>query len=381
MSIKPIKEVAKAAYDTLYKYQMGELTPIKTGREWLDSVFGGLLPTDIVTITGSSGGGKSFELQRIKNFVMNIENNPNAGNFVWLDHSLEMKYISNIIRDLNSILKKSKKRIISEIFTEEEKKLVRDYYKTTSDSRFFINEDAMTATEFEMQMIAFLEQHKDKEAVFISIDHIALEKDEKNGDKKGTVDGIVEAINRLKKLYPNTYWVILSQLNRNILARIREKDVNAMPNRGDVFQSDTIFHISDYLYACHNPHRLGIKQFSRVNAEVYDYLQEYLVEEKNGKASFDTLGKIFFIVLKIREADIFYRDIYIEEVEFEGKEKYRDLPEEDYSVTEETPKFTPKPVDLTANYSITDESDNKFKPITDIWSENEKQSEDDDSPF
>lgn len=368
MAIKPLKSVAIKAKELLKKYQSGELVPIKTGRAWLDEIFGGLMPMDIVTIAGMSGGGKSFELQRIKNYVMNIENNPGAANFVWLSNSLEMKFISNIIRDLNIQLKKSKRKILTEQFTDEEKLLVNDYFANSTDSRFYINEEAVTPEVFESEMRAFLSLHRDKEAVFIDIDHIALQRD-KNGNKKATVDEITEVMNRLKKEFPNTYWIVLSQLNRNILERIREKDNQAMPNRGDVFQSDSMFFISDYLYVCHNPHRLGINQFSRVNAEIYDYLEKHFTEESKGKVSFDTLGKIFYIVLKMREADILYKDIYIEEVEVEGKEKYRE-PKED--ALPEIPLFKPKPVDRSQPFKLDPSIFEDVQPKTE---------EDDDAPF
>lgn len=323
MAIKPVKEIAEKAYEQLKQYQTGNLQPIKSGRPWLDEIFGGLLPMDITTIAGASGGGKSFELSRIRKFIMNPENNTSAKNFIWLDRSLEMKYISNVLRDLKIILNKTKKKILLEAFSDEELQLVEEYKNLTTDNRYFIDEEALTAEQFETRMDEFLSQHKDKEAVFISTDHIALDKDEK-GDKKRTVDGITEAINRLKKKYPNSYWFILTQLNREILKRIKDKDVMAMPNRSDVYQSDTIFHISDYLYVTHNPNRLGIGKFSRVNKEVYDYLEEHFVEEKDGKVSFETLGNIFYIILKMREADILFKDIYIEKVELENIDKYRE---------------------------------------------------------
>lgn len=379
MPILPLKKVTARAKAVLKRYQSGELVPVRTGREWLDEIFGGLMPMDITTIAGMSGGGKSFELQRIKNFVMDVKNNPGAGNFVWLSNSLEMKIISTLIRDINIITKKSKKKILTEQFTEEETALVNDYFKNSTDSRYYINEEAVTPEQFEAETRAFLMLHRDKEAVFIDIDHIALQRD-KNGNKKATVDEITEIINRLKKEFPNSYWILLSQLNRNILERIREKDNQAMPNRGDVFQSDSMFFISDYLYVTHNPNRLGIGQFSRVNAEVYDYLEKHFTEETKGKVSFETTGKIFYIILKMREADIFYKDIYIEEIEFEGKEKYKE-PKDDLSVNE--PMFKAKPIDLSEpKFSITDESTPKFNELGNIWDELDKKEEsEDDAPF
>ena len=49
---------------------------------------------------------------------------------------------------------------------------------------------------------------------------------------------------------------------------------------------------------------------------------------KNGKVSFDTLGKMFYIVLKSRESDVIFKDIFIEDVGVKDKEKYRDKPEQ-----------------------------------------------------
>lgn len=327
MAIKPLGQVVDKTFRTLNRYQQGKSKPVKTGREWLDEIFGGLLPGDITTIAGQSGGGKSFELQRIKNFVMNPDNNEDAKDYVWLDHAWEMRFMSNILRDLNKSLKKSKKEILTEEFTEEEKALVKSYAENLSDGRFFINEETVTPKVFEKEAREFLEQHKDKKGVFISVDHIALAMDE-TSDKKSTVDAIIEIINRLKKEFPNSYWIVLTQMNRNILGRIKDKDINAMPNRSDIFQSDAMFFISDYLYVCHNPYRLGIKQFSRVNEEAYEYLSSHFCEEKNGKVSFDTLGKMFYIVLKSRESDVIFKDIFIEDVGVKDKEKYRDKPEQ-----------------------------------------------------
>lgn len=325
MAIKPVKEVAREAFKQLYKYQSGELTPVKTGRKALDSVFGGLLPQDIVVIAGGSGMGKSMELQRLKNYIMDIENNKNAENYVWLDNSLEMRLLSNIIRDLNKNLEKSKKKIITEEFTRQEKQLVKNYYEQITDGRFFIDEEATEAKVFEQRTRTFLEEHKESEVVFISIDHIALQKSEA-GEKKGAIDSTIEAVNRMKKEFPNAIWLILSQLNRNILGRIKDKDIMAMPNRSDLYNSDTMFHIADYLYVTHNAYRLGINEFSRVNCRQYDYLSEHFSDEpdKKGKVSFDTLGKMFYITLKAREADVVFEDIHIEDIDIPNLEKYQE---------------------------------------------------------
>lgn len=322
MLIIPLKDKIISLKKELISYQSGDIKPIKTGREWLDSVFGGLIPGDITTIAGSSGGGKTFELGRVKRFIMDINNNPSADKFVWLSNSLEMRLMSNVIRDLSIKLKKSKGKILTNSFTEDEIESVKDYFKDLNDGRYYINELSTDSKTFGSNIRAFLNEHKDKDAVFIDIDHIALQE---GSSDKGSVDDTVKEIISINKEFKNVFWIVLSQLNRNILARLKEKDNISAPNRGDLYQSDTIFQASDYLYVTHNPQRLGISEYMRVNADVYDYLSNHFSEIKNGKGVFNTHSRIFYHILKMREADALFKDIFIEEINFEGKSKFDGL--------------------------------------------------------
>lgn len=345
MAIKSLNDVLYENMADLAAYQSGQVKPVPTGREWLDEIFNGLLPGDIVGIAGGSGAGKTHEVQELKSFIMDKTKNQDSSEFVWCDFSLEMRSMSTAVRDLNAVLKKSKKKILTEDFTEQEKEVVKDYYDNKTDGRFFIEEEVPTPDQFEEAVVEFLEEHKDKKAVFITIDHIALLKT--SGDKKSAVDGTVEVINRVKKIYKNTFWFILSQLNRNIEGRVLEKNVNAMPNRGDIYQSDTLFQVCDYLYVVHNPYKLGIKAFGRVNKEAYIHLYDHFTEVKGNMASFDTLGRIFYIVLKMREAEPMFKNIYIKDLNIPGIERYRVEEEKAVKVTT-APKFDTPVVDMTS---------------------------------
>jgi hypothetical protein len=85
-------------------------------------------------------------------------------------------------------------------------------------------------------------------------------------------------------------------------------------------------------------------------------LSEHFCEEKSGKASFDTLGKIFQIVLKVREGDVFFNDIYIEDMGLseQEKEKYREKEESKLPVAEvprfEELAFNPSSLNKFANF-------------------------------
>lgn len=332
--IKAVKEIAKRSAERLSAYQRGELKPIVTGREFLDDTFGGALPGDIVVICGASGAGKSHELQELRNTIMDKEVNHNADNYVWLDYSFEMRFLSTFIREVSQRTGKSKKKVLTEEYTEQEREIVAEYYRSlTKGGRFFMEEDIITPLEFKEGLFNFLSANKDKDCIFVAIDHMALFKG--SVDKKNSLDLVVEIVNEARKSYPNTVWFFLSQLNRNILGRLQEKNINAMPNRGDVYQSDTMFFIADYLYVQHNPYALGIKLFSKVNVKQYEYVKQHFGEVKNGKASFDTLGKIFSIVLKNREAGVVYNNIFIKDIEIANKEIYTEIAQDEFQFNED----------------------------------------------
>lgn len=325
MPIQQVKQKIKRERARLKKYQSGEIKVVKTGRPQLDDTLSGLLPGDITMIAGASGMGKSFELQTIREGLMAQDLNPNASNFLFLDYSFEMKLFNIILRGLNKILNKSKKGILLNEFSEKEKGLANRYMETLLDDRFYIEENPLTPRQFYEQTREFLLANTDKEAVVIAIDHIALFKND-HQDKKGAIDGAVEYINLLKREFGNVYFIILSQLNRAILGRTADRDIGAAPNRGDIYQSDTIYHIVDYLVVVHNPFRLGINEYLKVNPNHYRHLEEFFTQTKglSKKVSFDTVGNIFFHVLKIREGEVVFKDLYIERVTSENLDLYRE---------------------------------------------------------
>lgn len=321
----------------LKKYQSGGITLLKTNRPHIDDTLGGLLPGDIVTLAGASGAGKTYELQTLRENIMSVDINPDANDYVFADFSFEMKLFNLILRGMSKALGKKKKDVLLKEFTEEEKPLAQRYFETLSDDRFYMDENPCTADDFYTTAREFLLQHTDKKAVVIAIDHMGLFLS--NGDKKLSIDQVVSMINLLKREFGNVYFIILSQLNRNILTRIKDNDILAMPNRADLYQSDTMFHISDYLIVVNNPNRLGIGKYLKVSPEKYDMLDHFFAERTgtSEKVAFETYGNIFYHVLKVREGDIVFQDIYIEEIISEelstyGKEKVDVVSVEDHKM-------------------------------------------------
>ncbi len=311
MRITKVQSVAKESLEKLKKYQSGELKPIHTGFELFDNAPLPLLPGDIVGIAGNSGGGKSKMLQELRN---NIMSHQGSENYVWLDNQLEMKFLSTILRDLHEKFGVDKRTILTKPFDEEQKKEVNNYYKFISDDRFFINEEVFTADEFLEAIEAFLELHKDKEVIFVTIDHMALIKS--GGEKKGAIDGVVEMMNALKKKYPNVVFIMLSQYNRGFLGRLGEKTSESFPSRQDLYQSDTMYHICDFVIGLVIPMSNGILEYGKVNSDKYSYLSEHFSDDPDVKnrISFLTENRVFYHKIKDREGGLFYQDIYIREI-------------------------------------------------------------------
>ena len=377
MNILKLKDLTKDALKELNRLQTGKKRLVKTGYESVDSHIGGLLNGDILLFSGLSGHGKSETLFEFKDNVLNTDINPDAKDYVFLDISLEMKVFNIVLRALHRNMNKSKKKILFETFTEEEQEICKIYFESTQDDRQYISQAPSTPDELYLKLREFLLEHINKKAVFIAIDHILLLL---GADKKGVIDNTMEYLNRLKLEFDNVYFIVISQLNRSLLARVAEKNNASCPNSGDLYGSEFMQQAASYSIIVFNAFKVGISQFMKVNPDFYDYLSEHFGEkdDKNDKVSFNTIGKLFHVVTKVREGDAVFKDIFIKDMKMDDvtKEILQSKPKVDLLAA--APMFKPKPIDLT--FSIKDESKNKLEPIEDIWDEHDTE-EKDDMPF
>lgn len=311
--IKHLKESLDVSLREISLYQKGKIKQIKTNREWLDHQ-GGILLQSIILICGASFGGKTTELENLKADIMSTELNEDADEYVWLSNSFEMTPLSSTLRDLRKLYKKPFKELLSKEFSDEEKEVLMDYYTNKTDGRFFINQSPLPANELLKLIEDFIVENRDKKAIFIDIDHAALIRANNDG-KKTAIDDFVEGINRLKLTYSNVIFVILTQLNRGILGRIEPKSNDMAIQRGDIYQSDTMFHISDYIYGLQNPYYFKIEEYRLISPSKYPHLgHRFGPPNKNGKVSLFTEGCIFVEILKDRNADFDFTDLYTIEI-------------------------------------------------------------------
>ena len=342
MGIRPLREYTQEAFIELGKIQSGEKKLPKTGFDFIDSHLGCLLPSDVVLISSPSGTGKTTIAQKIKKNLLDVNLNPSAVNYAYIDFSLEMKVFNLIMRGTSELLNKKKSEVLFNEFTEEEKKQVKLYYESLNDERQFLSQVPPSPQEFYKEVDEFLIKHKEKEAIFINIDHVLLLK---GSDKKKVLEDVCEQINQLKLKHKNAYFLLISQNNRQIYNRIAEKNNLAAPNPTDVFGSSFLDQLCSFNIILYNPFKAGIKDYMRVNPKRYEYLSEHFTEpDSKGRVSFHTEGLIFAHCIKTRESDKNYHDIYTIDMGLSKEEKEM-LKEDDNTNSNpilNTPVFEPE---------------------------------------
>lgn len=342
--IKTAGSLAKEAMADLNKFQVGEKKLLKTGREYVDKHIGGVLPGDLILIGASSGVGKTFEMMKIIRLILDSNVNTLSNDYVVLEFMLEMKYLNFILRDVNRLIKKDKSKILTETFTEYEKQAVKEYYNELKDGRRFVVDESITSKEFLDISREFCIANKDKSSIIITIDHILLVLSD-NGFED-PLKKLAEYTNILRKEFSNVYFIFLSQLNRGIYDDVQEKSNKVAPNTSHIYGSSHFEFLSSFVVIMFNPFKMGVQQYMQVRKDRYPELSEFYGEEngKGDRVSFDTVGNMFFHVVKIRESDKIYDNLFIESMNIpqEQLDKLRMDVKETYNDTfgkVEMPKF------------------------------------------
>ena len=332
MPIKPLQEVLTETLITLNNYQTGKIKQVKTNRPWLDAQ-GGITPKTFITIFGASFGGKSTELENLKMDVMDININPEAKDYVWVSNSFEMTNFATTMRDIKKLTSLEFKDILAQPFTDEQKVTLSKYREAKIDGRFFVNQVPLSAEDFLKETEDFLKENIHKSLIVLDLDHVGLLK-AKNDNKKLAIDDMVEGLNMLKNKYHNFVIVLLTQANRGVLSRLKPKSNESRLRRDDIYMSDTVYHVSDFVYGLQNASYLGIDEYALINPSKYPHLSHRFTEEnKHGKVSLISEGCIFVEVIKDRTASIGYTDLYTIEIKSFEKPKP--------SLSIQTPTFAP----------------------------------------
>lgn len=208
----------------------------------LDLGFFEVLPDTITVIAGRSGSGKSLLLDNIRNKIFEQEG------FCVLSFELEMLAEYQIIRSIAASSSSKVDDLINATLDTAKVEALKSREQYYVDHVSSVEELIAICQNF-VRMVSL-------PRIAITIDH-ALLVDTSSGEKAG-LDNLMLQIIKLKKLLASCgkeiYFVILSQLNRNIEADDRVVNpFGHLPKRSDIHGSSAIFTAADYVFVIHSP--------------------------------------------------------------------------------------------------------------------------------
>lgn len=350
--IKNAGALAEEAFAELKEIQEGKKKLAKTGQEFIDSHIGGVLPSDVILIGAPSGVGKTQMMYDIFEKYLDEDVNPDAKDYATLEFSLEMLFISKILRESHSLLKKKKSEILSEVFKGEEREIIAAYYNALKDGRRFLVEDSINSLDFYELCRNFCEVNKDKKKLLIGLDHVLLvQKFEKSEDP---LERLATYINMLRKEFKNVNFILLSQLNRSYLSDVGERSNLMVPTVSTIYGSSHFEFLASFIYVILNPFKMGVNEYLKVSETRYEHLADFATApDAKGKVSFDTLGNLFIHTLKTRESDNPYLNLHIKKMDLSEeqlskmRQEQEDNKKTDDKVVVAPPTFTPPVIDRT----------------------------------
>lgn len=311
--VQNLADVLTAEKIKLYAFKKGNVKPIKTNRPYLQEPWGGLLPKTCIVIGGHSSSGKSYELDTIMSDVFDPDINPNASNFAWLNFSLEMPLFSLMVRKLSRDMGISKRDVLLEDWSNDKMSQMKPHLDKWMDGRYFLVDQSITADEYFRLVDDFCMENKSKDALFISIDHLVLM--DSDGNTTSSIASVLRHTNTLKLKHHNVYFIYLSQMSPAFFTRVNERDARSFPREGDFYYSSQLAQVSDYSVVITAPESLGVEHWLNVSPQRYPYLSKYLIDpDKNGKCTFYTEGVLFYHLVKNREADRGFDNLFVHEL-------------------------------------------------------------------
>lgn len=298
---KTSAEIAEEAYANIQKYQNKEFLPARTCYEYLnEAMLGGLYPQNVMAIGARPGVGKSYVTQKIIESVMDPYINPQSRDYLLINCEFEMTGMDLLNRRISREMGKSIKSILlNKPTTIEEEKMKSIVEKEKKENVIYIpNPITVEELRLAIRHIMGKERNKRRKLVIWKIDHILLLKRE-GGDPKRTMDNAIAVINNAKLEYPNLFFIIDAQFNRNIEERRAPKEHE--PRLSDFYQSDELGQLCSIMIGLNNPRRMGYDSYMSFPETWYRSLDVFKTPSRR---SFQTEGLLFHHVLKVRQIRI-----------------------------------------------------------------------------
>jgi len=352
MALYKSTELTDKTVKIISDFQAGTIKPITTGIPHLDKAcMGGLTPSLIVGITARSFSGKTFDLERIQSHIR--ENEPDV---LQIHANWELGFFKILLRDISQKTGKTQAQILYEAPTEEDLKKLAEICNTHRNENIYYQNEPVSPEQFFEDIKSMIDLHPNKR-ILVTVDNIENLLDTKN-NQKSSIDAFLTQVNRLKEMHWFITFVILNQLNDNILQRI-DNPKQHKPKESDLYSSGAYYKLCDVVYVKILPWRLHITdKFMVFPKEAYPWLEDFKIFNNN-TASFEPLGSAYYFYLKRRGSDIKdAQDIFAEKI-FKKQDMLGYVEEKD-SIP--TPLFT-NPPQFTSNATPSPQFENEVIPI------------------
>ncbi len=240
---KTIKQAVEDFVEYKKKLDAGDITMIKTCYQSINNMtHNGFHPGTINCIAGHNGTGKTTLLNNIITTIPKFNKNTRV-----LMLSLEMPSRSLVARNLSRFSRETVKDItinkkyeeLDHTILEKLEKLPIDYIEIAGD-----------ATETATNIAAYLSEFRDW-SVVIALDHTLLIEGHDDASK---IAELVNHFNILRKKFPNSTYIILSQLNDAMQDKDRVyQRIKMYPSYTDLYQGRKLYHICDTVIVLNNP--------------------------------------------------------------------------------------------------------------------------------
>lgn len=228
----------------------------------INKIVGGCFRFGEVTILcGSSGSGKSYLLNMLRDDFLSDINKDYKRNFKILSFSFEMAAEDEVIRTYASKLKTSYSKLVSvdeKITTEQFEKVIKTG-ETLNSERLYFCETSGNHAQIYNTVAKFYETHECN--IIVTMDHTLLASYGGEGNEVELVSNLSRLAIQLKKDF-KAMVIFVSQLNDKIEQTERINNPNThYPQRQDIHGSKSIYMAADNLFIIHRPERLGISKY------------------------------------------------------------------------------------------------------------------------
>lgn len=261
---RSVDTVRKETLDYMLKRKNGLITSLSSPWPKLNkALLDGLEWGGIYVIAGRPGSGKTTVVSQLSNYAH--IHNPGL-DFVVLNFQFEMTDRIIGVRELTKPMNMTMNQLFSADptmkLTDDHIRQIQEWHRMKEHQEIFYITEPLTAKEIKAECIKF--HNHFKKPMIVTIDHSVLTK--RHLDEQSQIDtlyALSTELVSLKKLLPDSLYIVLSQMNRTIEDPKRRENgaVGNFPTASDIFGADALMQNADVTIAISRPDLLGIKYY------------------------------------------------------------------------------------------------------------------------